>query len=269
VLSVRQLGASPDRRGLFEQGRREPFALVDVSFDLDQGEILAVVGESGCGKSTLLRALLGLEPSARGEVAVTHGGRTIEMLSASEADRRIARAGIGWIAQDPGASLDPRASVLESVAEPWIAHRGVSAAAALDRARTAIEASGLAQRLAARLPHQLSGGERQRASLARALTLEPGLLLLDEPTSSLDASIAAQLVDRVGALVRERGLAAVWVTHDVALARWCAQRVIVLEAGRVVERGASEVVLREPTSPAAQRLVRAADWSRSCQYGAR
>ncbi|MEO6710143.1 MAG: dipeptide/oligopeptide/nickel ABC transporter ATP-binding protein [Planctomycetota bacterium] len=262
VLSVRKLGASPDRRGLFEQGRREPFALADVSFDLDRGEILAVVGESGCGKSTLLRALLGLEPSARGEVLVTHAGRTIELLSASAADRRIAQAGIGWVAQDPGASLDPRASVLESVAEPWIAHRAASPAAAADHARTAIEASGLAGRHAVRLPHQLSGGERQRASLARALTLEPGLLLLDEPTSSLDASIAAQLVDRVGRLVRERGLAALWVTHDVALARWCAQRVLVLDAGRVVERGAAEHVLREPTSSAAQRLVQAADWSR-------
>ena len=260
-LRVRGLCAQPAEPGLFERGRQTAFALVDISFELEAGEILAVVGESGCGKSTLLRALLGLERSARGEVQVSNAGRTIELLGAGAAERRLARQWIGWIPQDPGSSLDPRATLLESVAEPLIAHGKATPRSAREQALRALERSGLARACAARLPHQLSGGERQRASLARALVLEPKILLLDEPTSSLDASIAAQLIDHLGELVRKQRVCAVWVTHDVALARWCAARVLVLDQGRAVESGATAAVLTQPASAAAQRLLRAADWS--------
>ncbi len=262
VLNVRNLCAQSNERGLFEAGRRIPFALEGVSFDVARGELLVAIGESGSGKSTLLRALLGLQPAARGEVRLTHEGQTIELLGATAAERRLARQWVGWIPQDPGASLDPRATLLESVSEPLLAHERAPPQEAREQARRALESSGLARALEDRLPHQISGGERQRASLARALVLEPKILLLDELTSSLDASIAAQIVDRVGELVRERQLCALWVTHDIALARWCAQRVLVLDNGRVVEIGASESVLTHPASSAAQRLVLAADWSR-------
>jgi len=260
LLEVRELCARPGGRGLFERGRTLEFELAGISFELGAGELLALLGESGSGKSSLLRALLGLEPVASGSVTLRLPTGAIDLLALGARERRRALARIGWIPQDPGAALDPRASVLESVAEMLLAHCRERAGPARARAQACLEACGISRAQAARLPHQLSGGERQRAVLARALVLEPAVLLLDEPTSSLDASIAAHLVDTVVELVRARRLGALWVTHDVELARCCSDRVLVLDAGRIVERGDTAQLLAAPRSPAAQRLLRAADW---------
>jgi ABC-type glutathione transport system ATPase component len=202
-----------------------------------------------------------LEPKTAGSVRLTVAGTAHELLAAPPRERRFALAHIGWIPQDPGAALDPRASVLEAVVEPLLAHARAHGAAARSMALACLERCGLSRAQAARLPHQLSGGERQRAVLARAMVLEPAVLFLDEPTSSLDASIAAHLVDRVLELVRTQGLAALWVTHDVGLARWCSDRALVLDAGRLVESGPTAQLLQVPNSAAARRLLRAADWS--------
>ena len=265
LLCVRSLAVEPAGRGLFERARANPFALCDVSFDLEAGELVCLIGESGSGKSTLLRALLGLEQASRGSAKLALAQGTLELLGQDTAGRRRGLANIGWIPQDPGAALDPRCTLLESVAEPLLLHARASASNARSRALQLIELSGLARTCAERLPHQLSGGERQRGCLARALALDPALLLLDEPTSSLDASIAAHWIDLVGELVRERRLGALWVTHDIALARWCSQRVLVIEAGRLVEGGATGAVLGSPASRAAQKLVRAAAWNSADQ----
>lgn len=260
LLAVRGLCVRPAGRGLFERERVQGFELVDIGFELGAGEVLALLGESGSGKSTLLRALVALERAASGSVTLQLPAGPIDLLSVGARERRRALARIGWIPQDPGAALDPRASVLESVAEMLLAHTREPAGDARRRAQACLDACGLTCAQARRLPHQLSGGERQRAVLARALVLEPAVLLLDEPTSSLDASIAAHLVDMVADLVRARRLGALWVTHDVELARWCSSRVLVLDAGRIVERGDTRDVLATPRSHAAQRLLRAADW---------
>ncbi|HUR26825.1 MAG TPA: ABC transporter ATP-binding protein [Planctomycetota bacterium] len=259
LLRVHGLGLTVHRRGSFERARAREFALADVEFELRPGEITAVIGESGSGKSTLLRALLALEGAASGSVHVALSARAIDVLAAHGAELSRARRALGWIPQDPGAALDPRATLETSVAELL----DLSAASHEERRSEAgglLEDCGLAREFGSRLPHELSGGERQRGTLARALAQSPSVLLLDEPTSNLDASVAARIVEGICALVERERMCALWVTHDVDLARACAQRVLVIDAGRIVESGATEDVLSRPKSPAAQRLVRAADW---------
>ncbi len=257
VLEVRGLATSPARRGSFERARHRPFVLQGIDFDLRAGEITALIGPSGSGKSTVLRALLGLEATARGNVRISRDGLTSEVLGRASRELRLARRGSAWIPQDPGASLDPRASVIESVCEPMLANQSLAGAAARVRAAELLEACGLRREQGSRLPHQLSGGERQRAAIARALAQDPRVLLLDEPTSSLDATVAARIVELVVSLVETRGLCALWVTHDVELARATAQRLLVIEDGRIVERGPTAATLAHPASAAARRLLAA------------
>ncbi len=255
VLEVRALAASPARRGSFERARHTPFVLHGLDFELRAGEITALIGQSGSGKSTVLRALLGLEATARGNVRISRDGATSEVLGSASGELRLARRGIAWIPQDPGAALDPRATVIESISEPMLANRTLAGDAARTRAAELLEACGLRRELGSRLPHQLAGGERQRAVIARALAQDPRVLLLDEPTSSLDATVAARIVELVVSLVLTRGLCALWVTHDVELARATAQRLLVIEDGRIVEHGPAAVTLANPASQAARRLL--------------
>lgn len=245
-------------RGLSSASRRSHgFTLEGIDLDVGAGEVLAVVGPSGSGKSTLLASLLGLEGRPTGQARLFLGsGEVLEGDGGSLST--AARRRVGWLPQAPGASLDPRWSLLEAVAEPVFALGGVSHAAARERARVELEACGLEPRHASRLPHQLSGGERQRAGLARALSSDPRLLLLDEPTSNLDASNAAAIVDRVlAACAGDAAMGVLWVTHDLWLARWCADRLVVLEGGRIVEAGPTEVVLTRPRSALTRALIEA------------
>jgi peptide/nickel transport system ATP-binding protein len=256
VLSVRELASEQGRGGSFERARA--FGLSGISFELRRGEITVLLGESGSGKSTLLRALLALEHGARGsallEAPAVSAGAATDLLAVRGRALAEGRGRIGWIPQEPGAALDPRATLVESVAEPALA-RGVPAAEARARAIAVLAACGLSRELAGRLPHELSGGERQRGNLARAFAQGPSVLLLDEPTSNLDPPVAARIAELVRELVAEHALAALWVTHDVALARSLASRALVLEGGRIVESGAAGEVLRAPRSEAGRRLV--------------
>jgi peptide/nickel transport system ATP-binding protein len=196
-----------------------------VSFAIAAGGALGIVGQSGSGKSTLLRALAGLEPLARG--AFTVDGAPLALL-----DIRARGRIVQLVFQDPAGSLHPRQTVARALAEPALVHRLDDPAG---RVAAALASVGLDAKFRFRYPHQLSGGQRQRVAIARALMLEPRLLLLDEPTSALDVLAQAELIELLRRLRRERGLAYLLVTHDLAVVAELVERIAVMQDGRFVE----------------------------------
>ena len=238
-------------------------ALDDVSIELRRGEGLALVGESGSGKSTLGRALLKLLRGVHGRVLFHgsglpgHGTGAVDLAALPRRELRRLRAGIGVVFQDPYASLDPRLRIADIVAEPLRIH-GIGDAA-LRRAKAAdlLQAVGLDRDMLDRYPHQFSGGQRQRIAIARALATDPALLVCDEAVSALDAHHRAAILALLVALKRERGLALLFVTHDLAAAAAVAERIAVLEGGRIVESGITADVLRAPRHAHTQALLAA------------
>lgn len=238
-------------------------ALDDVSIELRRGEGLALVGESGSGKSTLGRALLRLLRDVHGRVMWFDGrpldgtpdGIDLGALPAREL-RRL-RSRIGVVFQDPYASLDPRLRIAEIVAEPLRIHARGDAVARRVKAAALLQAVGLEAGMLDRYPHQFSGGQRQRIAIARALATDPDLLVCDEAVSSLDAHHRAAILALLVKLKRERGLALLFVTHDLAAAAAVAERIAVLEAGRIVETGITGEVLRAPQHPHTKALLAA------------
>ncbi len=234
--------------------RRAPSPALDaVSLDLHRGEGLALLGESGSGKSTLGRALLRLLHGAQGRVWLDGE----ELTAARGQALRALRRRIGVVFQDPYASLDPRMRIGAIVAEPLRIH-GIGDAHGRDgRAQALLADVGLDPALAARWPHQLSGGQRQRVAIARALACDPVLLVCDEAVSALDAHHRAGVLALLARLKRARGLALLFVTHDLAAAAAVAERIAVLEAGRIVELGPTAQVLGDPRHAHTQALVAA------------
>ena len=238
-------------------------ALDGVSIELRRGEGLALVGESGSGKSTLGRALLRLLRGVHGRVLLFDDGQDgIDLAVLPARELRALRARIGVVFQDPYASLDPRLRIAEIVAEPLRIHGRGDAAAR--RAKVAellqavgLDASGADEDLLDRHPHQFSGGQRQRIAIARALATDPDLLVCDEAVSALDAHHRAAILALLVTLKRERGLALLFVTHDLAAAAAVAERIAVLEAGRIVESGVTAEVLRAPQHPHTRALLAA------------
>jgi peptide/nickel transport system ATP-binding protein len=228
-------------------------ALDGVSFELAPGEILALVGESGSGKSTLARVLVGLLPAQAGEARFDGA----DLLALDGRSWRPFRRRLQLVFQDPGASLDPRMRVAALVAEPLAIHERLPRRRREARVAALLDQVGLAPELAGRWPHQLSGGERQRVGLARALALEPELLLLDEPVSSLDVSVQAQILNLLAALRARRGLAFLLIAHHLGVVRQLADRVAVLFAGRVVEEAPAERLFAEPLHPYTRALLAA------------
>ncbi len=234
-------------------------ALDGVSLDVRRGEVLAVVGESGAGKSSLVRALLCLEPLARGSV-LWHADATqppVDLARLSERALRPLRARMQVVFQDPLASLDPMWSARSVLREAFGAHGTGSRADPQARSIALLEQVGLSAEHLDRRPHELSGGQRQRLCLARALAVEPELLVLDEPVAALDASVQAQILGLLAELRARHGLTYLIVTHDLALVSWMADRVAVLQRGRVVESGPVERVLAEPAHAHTRELIAA------------
>ncbi len=255
VLSVRDLAVTfPVRRGFLGLSVGTVRAVDGISFDVARGEALGVVGESGSGKSTAARAILRLVP-ARGVVQLA--GQDLSALDG--AALRRARRDAQMIFQDPYASLDPRMTVLESVAEPLVLHGlARSRRDATPAVAALLESVELDPRLAGRYPHELSGGQRQRVGIARAVALRPRILFADEPVSALDAGVRAQIVELLGALSQEHGLALVLISHDLAAIRRLARRVAVMYLGRIVELAPAAAIFAAPAHPYTRALLAAA-----------
>jgi peptide/nickel transport system ATP-binding protein len=232
------------------RGRRR--ALDGVSLHIAAGECVGLVGESGSGKSTLARTLLGLEAPTRGQVRLL--GRDLYALPAGELRR--ARRHIQMVFQDPYGSLDPRHKVGRIVAEPLHLLR-IGRAERDERVAQALLDVGLAAADATRYPHEFSGGQRQRIAIARALITGPDLVVADEPVSALDVSVQAQVLKLLLDLKRRRGLALLFISHDLAVVAHIADRVAVLCEGRIVEEGATAEVLRQPRHPYTRGLLAA------------
>ncbi len=248
----------PVSQGLFAKAR--PLRAVDgVSFEIRQGETLGVVGESGCGKSTLSRAVLNLLPPGGGDLGgtVTVLGRDI-----THADRetmRAARRDLQIVFQDPLASLDPRMPIGDSIAEPLQVFRpGLSRDERRAAAAAMMARCGLAPELVNRYPHELSGGQNQRVGIARAMILEPKLVICDEAVSALDVSIRAQIIDLLIDLQRQLGMAMMFISHDLAVVREISHRVVVLYLGRVMEQASREQLYEDPRHPYTRALLSAA-----------
>nr|WP_167309737.1 ABC transporter ATP-binding protein [Terrimesophilobacter mesophilus] len=232
---------------------RGGFRAVDgVSFHIGAREVLGLVGESGSGKTTIGRTIGGLTKVTGGSLRVL--GQ--EMLGVHEKDFRPLRHDIGFVFQDPATSFNPLLTIAECVAEPLIVHgKAQDAAAARSRVDELLEAVQLPHSYGDRYPHELSGGQRQRASLARAIALQPKLLIADEPTSALDVSVQAKVLELFAELQREFGFAALFISHDLAVVDLLADRIAVLFKGRLVEEGTGEEVLVAPKHPYTQRLL--------------
>ncbi len=225
-------------------------AVVDVGFTLAPGASLGIVGESGSGKSTLARCVMALEQPDAGRVCLL--GRDLHRLPADEL--RTARRDIQMVFQDPYGSLDPRRRVGQSIAEPLPALPADERDA---RVAEALEAVGLRADDARRHPHAFSGGQRQRIALARALITRPKLIVADEPVSALDVSVQAQVLNLMQDLRESHGLSYLLISHDLAVVGHLCDEVLVMDAGRVVERGPTARVFAAPEHPVTRRLLQA------------
>ncbi|MBN1220999.1 MAG: ABC transporter ATP-binding protein [Anaerolineae bacterium] len=245
----------PVSRTIFSRGAaKQVHAVDDVSFELEPGEVLALVGESGCGKSTLVLTLLGLEKATSGQMMFE--GRDITHLDPS--GLKQLRRRMQMIFQDPYESLNPLMTIGELVAEPLLVHGLVhSRAERLARASQAMEDAGLkpASNFVHRRPHELSGGQRQRVVIAGALVLEPVVLLADEPVSMLDVSIRAEILSLLADLRAQRGISIILITHDLSTAAYFADRLVVMYLGRIVEIGTTTAVLQNPAHPYTRALL--------------
>lgn len=231
-------------------------ALDDVALTLHRGQALALVGESGSGKSTLGRVLLRLLHGAQGRVQLVEAdGSTLDFTALDGRALRAARARIGIVFQDPYASLDPRLTVADIVSEPLRIHGIGTAAERHARAERLMLDVGLDATMLQRRPHEFSGGQRQRIAIARALATDPALLVCDEAVSALDAHHRGAILALLARLKRERGLAVLFVTHDLHAARVLCERIAVLEHGRIVEQGATAQVLAAPAHAHTRALV--------------
>jgi len=240
--------------GLLRRAGSEIHAVCDVSFELHRGETLGLVGESGCGKSTTGRAVLNLQPATTGQVL--YDGRDVTQLRGKEL--RGLRRELQLVFQDPYASLNPRMNVNDIVAEPLVIHTlAGDRAGRRDRVQELLRLVGLNPEHGNRYAHEFSGGQRQRIGIARALALEPKVLVLDEPVSALDVSIQAGVVNLLERLQDELGLSYLFIAHDLSVVRHIADRVAVMYLGRIVEIGTRDELFERPAHPYTRALLSA------------
>jgi oligopeptide/dipeptide ABC transporter ATP-binding protein len=242
------------RGGLFKPTQPSVKAVNGVSLTILPGETLGLVGESGCGKSTLANAILGMAPLTRGAIRVM--GRTVSSTD-SEALRAV-RADVQMVFQDPLLSLNPRLTVGAAVGEPLLVRGLASGSALRGRVAALLKDVGLEPDHAARFPHEFSGGQRQRIVIARALALQPALVVCDEPVSALDVSVRAQILNLLARLQQQHGVSYLFVSHDLAVVRHIADRVAVMYLGRIVELASRQTLFEAPKHPYTLALLAAA-----------
>jgi oligopeptide transport system ATP-binding protein len=255
LLQIRDLKTHfPVREGfLFDRKRGAVKAVDGVSLELKEGDVLGLVGESGCGKSTLARSILYLIPPTSGTVILR--GKNLGELSAEELRRMRPEAQM--IFQDPYASLNPRMTVYDAIAEPLLAHRIVERSKLNEAVAELMEKVGLAPRFMKKYPHEFSGGQRQRIAIARTLALQPNLIIADEPVSALDVSVQAQILNLIAGLCRRERLTMIFISHDLAVVRHIAKTIAVMYLGRIVEQGDARNVFDDPLHPYTQALISA------------
>jgi oligopeptide/dipeptide ABC transporter ATP-binding protein len=228
-------------------------AVDGVSLDVRQGEILGLVGESGCGKTTFGRALVGLERPTSGSIFFQ--GQDLKSLTGSERKAFCSRMQI--IFQDPFSSLNPRMTIESAISRPLVIHRSLTPAERREMVASILQEVGLEPRIGERFPHEFSGGQRQRIAIARGLVLNPDFVVADEPTSSLDVSIQAQILALLMRLQEELGLTMLFITHDLGVIRVMCDRVAVMYLGRIVELAGTEELFENPVHPYTQALLSA------------
>ena len=253
VLTARELTRHYEvSRGLFK-GHALVRALNGVSFELEAGKTLAVVGESGCGKSTLARALTLIEEPSSGSLQIDG----TEVTGASKSERKQLRRDVQMVFQSPYASLNPRQKIGDQLAEPLLINTSLSKAERREKVQKMMEQVGLRPEHYQRYPHMFSGGQRQRIALARAMMLQPKVLVADEPTSALDVSIQAQVLNLFMDLQKEFNTAYVFISHNLAVVRHVADQVLVMYLGRPAEMGPKADIYEKPLHPYTQALLSA------------
>ncbi len=244
----------PIESGLIFRKRTGTIKAVDgISFEVRRGEVLGLVGESGSGKSTLARTIMQLVPTTAGTVWL--GGRNLTTAAAGEIMN--ARREMQMVFQDPFASLNPRLNVYATLAEPLLVHGIVPPAAVPARVARLMEQVGLAPRFMQKYPHEFSGGQRQRIAIARALALEPKVIIADEPVSALDVSIQAQILNLLAGLVRTMDLTMIFIAHDLSVVKHISDRIAVMYQGRIVELGSALDIMEHPQHPYTRTLISA------------
>lgn len=246
LVQVSNISVSyPVRGGLLQRKRGELRAVEDVSFAIRRGETLGLVGESGSGKTTLARAIMRIVDTASGSITLGE----LDLLQLSGEELRQSRRRFQMVFQDPYGSLDPRQTIGSALAEPMASHGLYGRPERSQRVRALLERVGLDATFEWRYPHELSGGQRQRIGIARALALEPELVVCDEPVSALDVSIQAQVINLLADLQRDLGLTYLFIAHDLAVVRHIASRVAVMYLGRIVEVGSVDDLFEAPRHP--------------------
>ena len=251
ALRVRDISVYyPMRSGVFSRVSNYLKAVQNISLDLDEAEILAIIGESGCGKSTLAQALVGLLPWHSGTYSVF--GKNVDVQSPKAFSE--VRQSVQMVFQDPYSSLNPRQTIAQILSYPLLV-RGESKKNSLEKAKMKLELVGLPADSLERYPHEFSGGQRQRIGIARALMLEPKVIVADEVTSALDVSVQAQVLKLLEKLREELGISLVFISHDILTVRSFADKVLVMYKGREMERGTVKDVLLNPQHPYTQALI--------------
>ena len=257
LLDVRGLVKHfPIKRGFFRRTVGTVKAVDDISFDIKHGETLSLVGESGCGKSTTARSIVrAYEPTAGEIIFKTDDGESVDLAQLSLIEMRPLRRQLQMIFQDPFSSLNPRMNIYEIISEPLLVHGIGSSEEREERVAELLRVVRLRPEYMRRYPHAFSGGQRQRIGIARALALNPQLILADEPVSGLDVSVQAQVINLMMDLQDELGLTYLFVSHDLSVVKQISNRVVVMYVGRIAEIGTPEELFESPKHPYTAALM--------------